>query len=57
MTERTQLVRGSSVTDRIKMRYPTRAYSAVPFNVLAHDELGDVNIEKGERTNYNSIGS
>nr|WP_263327424.1 hypothetical protein [Neobacillus sp. Marseille-Q6967] len=30
----------------------TLSFSLVPFNVLAHDELGDVNIEKGERTNY-----
>ncbi|WP_078414789.1 LVIVD repeat-containing protein [Priestia abyssalis] len=33
----------------------TLTFSAVPFNVLAHDELGDINIEKGERTNYDAI--
>jgi hypothetical protein len=35
----------------------TLTFSAVPFNVLAHDELGDINIEKGERTNYNDIAA
>ena len=29
--------------------------SSVPFNVLAHDELGDVNIEKGERAGYSNV--
>jgi hypothetical protein len=33
----------------------TLTFTAVPFNVWAHDELGDINIEKGERTNYNDI--
>jgi hypothetical protein len=35
----------------------TLTFSAVPFNVLAHDELGDINIEKGERTNYTDIAA
>ncbi|WP_409299094.1 LVIVD repeat-containing protein [Peribacillus sp. SCS-26] len=35
----------------------TLSLSAVPFNVLAHDELGDVNIEKGERTNYDNVAA
>ncbi|MBT2644909.1 hypothetical protein J7I80_22070 [Bacillus sp. ISL-41] len=29
--------------------------SSIPFNVLAHDELGDVNIEKGERAGYSNV--
>ncbi|WLR57063.1 hypothetical protein LC048_09430 [Mesobacillus subterraneus] len=29
--------------------------SSVPFNALAHDELGDVNIEKGERAGYSNV--
>ncbi|KKK37338.1 hypothetical protein WQ57_14120 [Mesobacillus campisalis] len=31
------------------------AFAAIPFNVLAHDELGDVNIEKGERQGYSEL--
>jgi hypothetical protein len=31
--------------------------AATPFNVLAHDELGDINIEKGERTGYSNISA
>ncbi|HAQ08835.1 MAG TPA: hypothetical protein DCR24_15510, partial [Bacillus bacterium] len=31
--------------------------SSIPFNVLAHDELGDVNIEKGERTGYSNVAA
>ncbi|WP_409305995.1 LVIVD repeat-containing protein [Peribacillus sp. SCS-155] len=33
----------------------TLSVSALPFNVLAHDELGDINIEKGERANYEGV--
>ncbi|MBM7703166.1 hypothetical protein JOC83_002013 [Bacillus iocasae] len=28
-----------------------------PFNVLAHDELGDVNVDKGDRAEYNDLAA